>query len=481
MSKFNTTLKPKSKVDNLAGGESYKQSSELELISILLTSFVGESFYENSNDTLMRLRKILPKVDPKFAAKAAIFARDQFGMRSITHVLAGEIAKYSSGMIWAKNFYDKVIVRPDDMTEIMSYYIHNNTDRLNPKFPNSLKKGFASAFNRFDDYQIAKWKSSNKDLKLVDVVNLVHPIPTQKNKEALSSLISGDLKNESTWEAMLSKAGQNVSDENELSDNKSAVWESLLQEKKIGYFALLRNLRNIIQQSGDSVDMACEMLIEEKLITKSRVLPFRFKTAYDEIYKIASDSKSRRVLIAIEEALNRSISNVPKFDGETLVVIDVSGSMSGRPSEIASLFGAIIAKKNICDVMTFSTKAKYVNYNPNDSVVSIRNSFHFSGGGTNFKDIFKVANKSYDRIIILSDMQSWIGYDTPSKEYNEYKKNFNCDPYVYSWDLQGLGTMQFPEKNVFALAGFSDKVFEIMKWLETDKKKLFNLIDSIEI
>jgi 60 kDa SS-A/Ro ribonucleoprotein len=481
MSKFNTTLKPKSKVDNLAGGESYKQSSELELISILLTSFVGESFYESSNETLMRLRKILPKVDPKFAAKAAIFARDQFGMRSITHALAGEIAKYSSGMSWTKNFYDKVIVRPDDMTEIMSYYIHNNTDRSNPKFPNSLKKGFASAFNRFDDYQIAKWKSSNKDLKLVDVVNLVHPIPTQKNKESLSKLISGDLKNESTWEAMLSEAGQNVTDENELSENKSAVWESLLQEKKIGYFALLRNLRNIIQQSGDSVDMACEMLIEEKLISKSRVLPFRFKTAYDEIYKIANDSKSRRVLIAIEEALNRSISNVPKFDGETLVVIDVSGSMSGRPSEIASLFGAIIAKKNTCDVMTFSNRANYVNYNPNDSVVSIRNSFHFSGGGTNFKDIFKVANKPYKRVIILSDMQSWIGYNTPSKEYNDYKKKFNCDPYVYSWDLQGLGTMQFPEKNVFALAGFSDKVFEIMKWLETDRKKMFNLIDSIEI
>lgn len=78
-------------------------------------------------------------------------------------------------------------------------------------------------------------------------------------------------------------------------------------------------------------------------------------------------------------------------------------------------------------------------------------------------------------------MQSWMGYETPSKEYNDYKKKFKCDPYVYSWDLQGLGTMQFPEKNVFALAGLSDKVFEIMKWLETDRNKLFKMIESIEI
>jgi len=481
MSKFNTKTISKTKVDNLAGGESYKQTNELELVSILLTSFVGDSFYEKSNDTISRLRRILPKVDPKFAAKAAIFARDTFGMRSITHVLAGELTQYSSGMTWAKNFYDKVVLRPDDMNEILAYYLNNKTDKSDPKFPNSLKKGFASAFNRFDDYQIAKYRSENKEVKLVDIVNLVHPIPNQKNKESLSNLISGDLKSTQTWESMLSEAGQNVNDENELSDNKSAVWETLLKEKKIGYFALLRNLRNIIEQSNESVDMACEMLTNDKLISKSRVLPFRFKTAYDEIYKIANDSKSRKVMVSIEEALNKSLVNVPKFEGETLVVIDVSGSMKGKPSDIASLFGAIIAKKNNCDVMTFSNRAQYVSYNPSDSTISIRNSFHFSGGGTNFKDIFKVANKSYDRIIILSDMQSWIGYETPSKEYNDYKKKFKCDPYVYSWDLQGLGTMQFPEKNVFALAGFSDKVFEIMKWLETDRNKLFKMIESIEI
>lgn len=481
MSKFNTKTISKTKVDNLAGGESYKQTNELELISILLTSFVGDSFYEKSNDTISRLRRILPKVDPKFAAKAAIFARDTFGMRSITHVLTGELTQYSSGMTWAKNFYDKVVLRPDDMNEILAYYLNNKTDKSDPKFPNSLKKGFASAFNRFDDYQIAKYRSENKEMKLVDIVNLVHPIPNQKNKESLSNLISGDLKITQTWESMLSEAGQNANDENELSDNKSAVWETLLKEKKIGYFALLRNLRNIIEQSNESVDMACEMLTNDKLISKSRVLPFRFKTAYDEIYKIANDSKSRKVMVSIEEALNKSLVNVPKFEGETLVVIDVSGSMKGKPSDIASLFGAIIAKKNNCDVMTFSNRAQYVSYNPSDSTISIRNSFHFSGGGTNFKDIFKVANKSYDRIIILSDMQSWIGYETPSKEYNDYKKKFKCDPYVYSWDLQGLGTMQFPEKNVFALAGFSDKVFEIMKWLETDRNKLFKMIESIEI
>jgi hypothetical protein len=41
--------------------------------------------------------------------------------------------------------------------------------------------------------------------------------------------------------------------------------------------------------------------------------------------------------------------------------------------------------------------------------------------------------------------------------------------------------MQLPENNVFALAGFSDKVFDIMQWLETDKNKLYEMIDEISI
>jgi len=41
--------------------------------------------------------------------------------------------------------------------------------------------------------------------------------------------------------------------------------------------------------------------------------------------------------------------------------------------------------------------------------------------------------------------------------------------------------MQFPENNVFALAGFSDKVFDVMKMMEMDKKALFNEIKAIQL
>ncbi len=483
MSKFNTTLpKQKTLTENLAGGEAYSQSNELALVSLLLTSFVSDQFYRKAQTTLDELRKLSSKVkDKEFVAKAAIYARDKFGMRSITHALAGELTSQLNGAEWGKDFYNKVVVRVDDMTEILSYYLAYKTSKDNPKFPNSLKKGFAKAFDKFDGYQLAKYKGENKEVKLVDVVNIVHPVPTPRNSEALSLLINGDLKSTETWESKLSKVGQIAESEEDLAQLKSDAWSELISTRKIGYFALLRNLRNIITQSPSSVKDACEMLVDEKMIKSSRVLPFRFATAYEEINKIGSSKEVRDVLVAINEALEVSVQNVPKFDGETLLVMDVSGSMSGKPSEIASLFGAIVAKANSCDVMTFATNADYKSYNPMDSIMTIRNSFRYSGGGTNFKAIFQKANKKYDRIIILSDMQGWEGYTTPASEFKSYKSRFGANPFVYSWDLAGYSTLQFPEQNVFALAGFSDKVFDIMKMMEMDKQALYNEIKAIKL
>jgi len=454
----------------------------LALVSLLLTSFVNDQFYKNAQTTLADLKKLSEKIkDKEFVAKSAIYARDKFGMRSVTHALAAELTSQLNGAEWGKDFYNKVVVRVDDMTEILSYYLAYKTEKNNPKFPNALKKGFAKAFDKFDGYQLAKYKGENKEVKLVDIVNLVHPVPTQRNLEALQLLVKGELKNTQTWESKLSAVGQQAESEEDLAELKSNAWSELIETKKIGYFALLRNLRNIITQSPQSVKAACEMLVDERLIKNSRVLPFRFATAYDEINKIGSSKEVRDVLMAINQALEVSVQNVPKFDGETLVVMDVSGSMMGRASEIASLFGAVLAKANNCDVMTFATNADYKSYNPMDSVMSIRSSFRYSGGGTNFKSIFQKANKKYDRIIILSDMQGWMGYTTPSSEFKSYKSKFGANPFVYSWDLAGYGTLQFPENNVFALAGFSDKVFDIMKMMELDKKALYNEINAIQL
>lgn len=474
MSKFNTKSTG-IKTVNLAGGKAYKQTPELELVSILLTSFANDSFYRSENDTFEKLKELISKCDKKFVAKATVYARTQFGMRSITHVVASELSKYISGEKWAKDFYSAVIYRPDDMIEILSYHTQNNG-----KIPNSIKKGFAKAFDKFNRYELAKYRGEGKKFKLVDVVNLVHPTPTEKNSEAIKNLVKGELKSFDTWEVELSKSGQTATNDEEKSEFKKDVWVKLIREKKLGYFALLRNLRNIIEQAPEIIKEALEQLVNEAAIKKSLVLPFRFTTAFEEIQKLNDGKIVRDVLIALNKAVDIAINNVPKFDGETLVVLDVSGSMEGKPSQIGSLFASVLIKSNNADFMTFSENSKYRNVNPMDSTITIANSIRFANGGTNFRSIFQVANKKYDRVIILSDMQGWIGSETPTREFNEYKKTTGANPFVYSFDLNGLGSMQFPENNVFCIAGFSEKIFDIMAMMEMDRNVIFNTINSLE-
>jgi hypothetical protein len=475
MSRFNTQSAG-TKTTNFACGEAFKVSPELELVSILLTSFAMDQYYQTSSDIFERLIKTLEKVDKEFVAKAAIYARTEFGMRSITHVIASELAKHISKQPWSRRFYEKIIYRPDDITEILSYHFNKNG-----KMSNAMKAGLSKAFEKFDEYQLSKYRESNNKIKLVDAVNLLHPVPTDKNAKALEKLINGTLRSKNTWESKLTQAGQIAESEEEKTENKEQVWIDLITSKKLGYFALLRNLRNIIEQAPKILPEALKQLTDENLIKKSLVLPFRFQTAYQEISSSTTNKEGRAVLEALEKAIDISVKNVPKFDGDTLVVLDTSGSMYGRPKEIGSLFSAVLMKSCNADFMTFSNDATYQNYNYALPTLELSKKINFSFGQTNFHSIFETANKKYDRIIIISDMQGWVGYYTPKKEFKEYKKKYNADPYIYSFDLGGYGTTQFPERNIFCITGFSEKILEVMKKLEIDKNILINEIKKIEI
>lgn len=478
MSRFNTKT-PKTKVHNLAGGRAYKESTKLELASLLVTSFVQDQFYRKASDSIERVKELMGGLkDKTFAAKAAIYARTKFNMRSISHVVAGEVFRDGSvsGEKWPKRFIDKVVVRPDDATEILSYF---EDEVMETTIPNQLKKGLGLALQKFNKYELAKYRGENKDIKMVDLVNISHPAHTP----AIQQLVEGTLRSTKTWEAKLTKAGQEAETEEERVELKKDAWRDLILEGKLPIFALLRNLRNITEQADDETfAKALEQLQDPNRIKHSKILPFRFLTAADEIMKL-NGSRPRLVLTAIDHAVDIACENVPTSTERTVVVLDKSGSMDGRPLHIGSLFAAILAKANNADVMFFADSALYVQYDPRASVTKLAQSFrnHSFSGGTNFHAIFQTLNQKYDRIIILSDMQGWMGYNTPTQSFATYRQKYAASPTVFSFDLQGYGTLQFPEQNVICLAGFSEKAFELMDKLAIDKDALVKEIEAIEI
>ncbi|MFT5409041.1 MAG: 60 kDa SS-A/Ro ribonucleoprotein [Verrucomicrobiales bacterium] len=476
--KFNALLKKKTqrKTQNLAGGQAHGESEKLELVSIMLTSFLEDKFYRSGDATVKRMRTLVNQItDKEFVAKAAIYARNEAGMRSVSHLVASDLAHQVKGVDWTKRFFDKVVRRPDDVLEILACYM----TLYGKPLPNSLKKGLGAALSRFDAYQLAKYRRGSCELKLVDAVNLVHP----PHSEALGALVDGTLAPAETWETKLTQAGQGDDLlEVQKRQQKAAVWTELIRSRKLGYFALLRNLRNILEQAPEVTDEALEMLVDRRLIDRSLVMPFRFRTAIDAIEK-SQLKGSQKAIRALSEAVDTALANVPRFEGRTLVAMDCSGSMLGRPMKVGSLFASVLYKANDADLMLFSGDAKYATFNKDDATLTLASRIEDKAewSGTNFHAVFQRAQAGYDRIVILSDMQAWMGHWTPKQEFEKFVKRNGKRPRVYSFDLAGYGTLQFPEREVYCLAGFSDKTMETMKFLEEDKRALLSQIDSVDL
>ncbi|MFK7948890.1 MAG: TROVE domain-containing protein [Saprospiraceae bacterium] len=484
------------KTVNRAGGEAYAQTPELRLASMLLTSFAQDQFYRSQKDTFDELVALIAQCDPQFVAKAGIYARTQYGMRSITHVLAAELAPYLSGKSWAKNYYERTVFRPDDMTETVAYYLAKGGKTL----PNAMKKGFAKAFDKFDGYQLAKYRGEKNAVKLIDIVNLVHPTPTQRNAKALTQLVNGDLRSQNTWESKLTQAGKKATSKAEKADLKHKAWADLIQSGRIGYFALLRNLRNIVEQAPNQLDAALSILTDKRRITNPRnlVMPFRYLVAYKQFGVNAPEisghnANSRKIRQALAKAVEIACENVPNLEN-TLVVIDNSGSMTSPASgslhlmcsEAGAIFGMLLAKQSNADLMEFGTSARYIDYDLNDDIMKFGEGFSYKnqvGHGTDFKSIFRKANRQYDRIVIFSDMQGWIGQYSPQTAYQDYRNRTGANPFVYMFDLGGYGSTQLNnnDSKVFQIAGFNEKVFEIMSLLETDRQALVKAINNVEL
>lgn len=515
-------------VTNHQGGVSIKVDPKIELVSILANGF-DNTYYEKLSDREIRFADLIREISKKdleFVAKALVYTRSVMGQRSITHFGSVALASELSGNEIAKRFFSKrdrkenqggIVYRIDDMLEIMACY-----QALNPgkPMPNSMKKGFRDTLESSDAYELAKYQGKGREVSLVDLINLVHPKPNIKMQPIFKSLMEGTLKQFNTVEDKNTSSGQEVAkkvkegtitkDEAvaELKVAKESNYRELITTKKIGYLALLRNVRNILANSNeaDLIDSVCEMLTNKDAIHKSLIFPYQIDLAMEMIMETGSSTSRNRVIKALNDAYEISIPNMAEMgmNGRTAVVLDTSGSMNsqirlsnkahGSQSALdkGGLIAATFSKGLSADVYEFSNTCKRVNVNPLDTVNTIKEKIIRQGshGGTEFNSIFSTLEKNgaYDRIFIISDMQGRDdiinGNQWSSKgksTYSNYVSKFGS-PHVYTIDLCGYGTTMFkPNNKVYQLFGYSSEMYELAKRMEIDPKALIKAIEAIII
>ena len=487
-------------VKNLAGGAAFQMSDKMELVT---TSFCGllrngknrnERMYETEADRQGRITKLIPLAGAEFTAKLALTLRIQHGLRSISHWLAANVAVQGRGEPWLASFFRQVCVRADDPSEIVAAYWQITGKKGH--ITNAMKKGFGAYFSTLDEYRLAKYAGGQKSPSLVDLFNLIHPKPTNKNRAAFKQLMAGTLKNTETWEAKLSAAGQSKGEVSKLE-----VWTEMVNEGKMGQLGLLRNLRNIAgvcgtttTRAGDAmVREACRQLTNEQSIRKSGILPFQYLTAYEVMNSIGQYRDLFKA--AIDDAVEIAAGNTPSLGDRVLIAIDESGSMEPFERENAALFAAALIKSNPhAEIMFFATTARYQTFNRKLPILELQKAIRnaMGSGATNFNAVFTLADKAYDSIVILSDQEGWMGVGphavhhpsssgAPVASRAAYEKKYKCKPVIFSFDLGGDGSLMFREDSIILLAGFSFAVFKLLHVLKNDRVKLTDTIDKIVI
>lgn len=508
--KFNVFRKAKQAVTNYEGAEAFSLDERVELYSAVVTTSLNDKFYEAADKRMDRIRSLIMRNDPAFVAKLAIYTRNKMYLRSVPLMLAVELAKTQSGNGVVGKAVKGVVQRADEITELLAYYQlaneRNGAKKLN-KLSKQIQNGLSEAFNKFDEYQFAKYDRAG-EIKLKDALFIVHPKAVNEQQQSLFDKIAkGSLDVPYTWETELSALGQkDFANEKEKKAAFRAKWEELITSGKLGYMALMRNLRNIIEAgvSMEIMEEVCAYLSNRDAIVKSKQLPFRFLSAYREI-KILSSGAVPMVLDALENAVEQSVINIRGFGKNTSVVIacDVSGSMQKAISAKSKIMNydiglmlAMLLQSRCANVQTgmFGDTWKIINVSRKNILANVQEFYKREGevgystnGYLVLKDLID-RKQVVDKVMMFTDCQLWnsniVDQVTQRSITGLWKQYKTIAPgaKLYLFDLAGYGNTPIDVRNdgVYLIAGWSDKIFDVLAALEEGQHALAE-IEKVEL
>ncbi len=490
--KFNLRIRKTTQVVNHEKAKAYVMTPETELYAAVATAGLSDMFYESTDKRLERIVALIAQCSPEFVAKLAVYVRTEMHLRSVPAVLAVTLAKQQSGNAIVGAAVAGVVRRADEITELLAVYQLLN-GRTGAKklgaLSKQVQKGLSVAFNRFDEYQFAKY-NRDTEIKLRDALFLVHPKAKNENQQVVfDKIASKSLSVPYTWETELSKLGQvDFASNGEKNKAFTQKWEELIDASALGYMALLRNLRNIAEAnvSRKHIAKVCDVLSDQDQVAKSKQLPFRFLAAYREV-KVLKSPYVASLLTAIEEAVMHSAQNIKGFGFDTSLVIacDVSGSMQQPVSKRSKVMlydiGLMLAMllQSRCKVVTagmFGDRWKEINVSRRNVLSNVEAFYRREGEvgyATNGHLVIEsliARRRIVDKVMLFTDVQLYdsSGHGNSfASSWARYKK-IAPEAKVYVFDLAGYGQMPLDvrQNDVHLIAGWSDKIFDVLDAIE---------------
>lgn len=479
------------------GAPGFARDAKSELFLLAVANMVAENtFYEAAADGDDRFERLIAQVavdDPEWTSRMLGWLRAEANMRSAALVGALEAARalVAAGVPGSRAMVASVLQRADEPGEALAYW----TSRHGRAVPKPIKRGIADAVGRlYTQYALLKYDTASRGFRFADVLELTHPSPStpeqgdlfawalarrhRRDPECPPSLamVSANAALRSaaatdptvmldtdalraagmTWEDVLSMVGSTV--------DKDVIWTKLIPT--MGYMALLRNLRNFDDAGvSDAVaEQVCQRLADPTQVAASRQFPFRFLAAY-------RNTRTLRWGRALEKALTASLSNVAGLPGRTLILVDLSGSMSSRAggrnsdltrADVAKVFGAGLALRTDPTLVWFDGESGQVDVPRGGSLLRLIESFPQRGGGTNTALAVRRWYRRHDRVVIVTDEQAhYTGDANVAASVPERVP-------VYTWNLGGyrLGHAPSGTGTRHTFGGLTDQGFRVIPLLE---------------
>jgi hypothetical protein len=489
------------------GAPAYAKDARTELFTLAVTSMTAEdTFYESAYQRDSRLRGLVQQLtaeDPGFVQRLVPWLRNTANMRSAPIVIAAEYALANGPH--RRRVIDSAMARADEPAEFIGYYMKVTGRKT---LPAGIQRGVADAVQRlYNEWSALKYDSGYHDLRMGDVIELVHPRSENNQQGELYQWLLDRRHNPSNVRANITKLPVIQSRANieavEIEQRREVLravsgnsplaspevvdmakeafaiagitweylsgwlpggmdaeaWESVVPH--MGYMALLRNLRNFDEAGiSDEARAHVKTILENPdNVAASRQFPYRFWSAWNATQSVEWGS-------TLEKALKLSCQNIPDFDGTTIVFVDVSGSMDQTVSEkskvrncdVAALFGAAAFERNpkTTRVVKFGTYSKEVTPGQRGSILRHMENFRGNDGVGHATYLSRAVDDHYrdeDRVVVFTDEQTHDGGASGRAKFTHY---FDLAGYRSSPDKIGVD-------GTFMYGGFTDATFRQMK------------------
>jgi hypothetical protein len=355
--------------------------------SVLSCLLWEDEFYEDGQTIAARIVDNAEKVAPSVLAALAVEAREKLHLRHAPLLLLEVLSRTGQGDKLVADTVARVIQRADEPGELIALHHKLGGKRM---VPAQMRKGLARALAKFDAYALAKY-DRDAAVKLRDVLRLVRPTPADDAQSALWKQVKDrTLPAPDTWEVALSGGA-----------DKKKTFERLLSEGKLGYLALLRNLRNMAE-AGVNTKRVGKAIVARKG-GAHRVYPFRY---------VAAARAAPQFEPWIDQALCATIGEMRKLAGKTFVLVDVSGSMElalSRKSDLQRIdAAAALAAIVPGDVRMFTFSERLVEVPPRRGMAGVDAIVQSQPHGSTYLGaaVRELNKLTHDRLIVVTDEQS---------------------------------------------------------------------------